>query len=416
MKILLVPMGTPGDVQPFIDLGLELQSRGHGAQLVAHANFAAWVRQFGLPFVELGPAEQYERLLADRNLWNVHKSPRVFAKKLVLPTMRPLYELIRKAAEDGPVIVVAQTMALGARVAHDRLGVPLVTVHRQPAVVRSLRDSPVIPYFAFGRFVPKTIKRLEYRLIDAALDHTYGPKLNAFRGELGLPPVKRIVGHWMHSPDAVLGFWPEWFASPQPDWPANMQLVGFDVQTRGEKPPPASLVEFLDKGEKPIVFTVGSGMQHGRAFYEASAKACERIGRRGVLITRKADQVPSHLPPTVLHAEYAPFNWLLPRCAAVVHHAGIGTLVQSLAAGIPQLAMPGVVFDTPDNARRLERLGAGMVITQRKYLSGGAAEALERLLADSQIAARARALAERMRADNAIARAADVIEQVANRR
>ncbi len=415
MKFLLIPMGTPGDVQPFIDLALALQSRGREVQLIAHANFRGWVEQYGVPFVELGPAEQYQRLLADKNLWTIHKSPRVFAKKLVLPTLHPLYEIIRAAHADSGAVVVAQTMALGARVARDKLDMPLITIHRQPAVMRSLYDSPHVPYFAFGRFVPRPIKRLEYRLIDASLDHTYGPKLNAFRAELGLPPVRQIVGQWLHSPDRVLGFWPEWFAPMQPDWPANMRLVGFDVQTRGEQDPPQALVEFMQQGEPPILFTVGSGMQHGRAFYEASARACELLGRRGLLVTRKADQIPPKRPPSVMHVEYAPFNWLLPQCAAVVHHAGIGTIAQSLAAGIPQLSMPGVVFDTPDNAIRLKRLGAGQIITQKRYTPERVAAMLRRLLDDPAVTARARELADKVRSIDAIALAATEIEHTAFR-
>lgn len=412
MKVLLIPMGTPGDVQPFIDLGLALMARGHAVRLVAHANFREWVERYGVPFVELGPAAQYERLLADKNLWTIHKSPRVFAKKLVLPTLQPMYEIIRDTHADGGTVVVAQTMALGARVARDKLDIPLVTIHRQPAVLRSLRDSPHVPYFAFGRFVPGLIKRLEYRLIDATIDHTYGPRLNGFRAELGLEPVRRIVGQWLHSPDKVLGFWPEWFASPQPDWPANMQLVGFDVQTRGEQDPPAELVTFLEQGDPPIVFTVGSGMQHGRSFYEASARACALLGRRGVLVTRKADQIPDDLPDSVLHATYAPFNWLLPQCAAVVHHAGIGTIAQSLAAGIPQIGMPGVVFDTPDNAIRLKRLGAAEAILRKHYTPERVAGMLRKLLEDPAVATRAKELAAQVRSNDAISKAADEIESV----
>src|SRR5205085_1347053 len=94
LEVLLVPMGTPGDVQPFIDIGRALVSRGHRATLIAHANFAGWVQQAGLQFLELGSIAQYQRMLDDKNLWNIGKQHRVFAKKLVIPAIEPLYRLI----------------------------------------------------------------------------------------------------------------------------------------------------------------------------------------------------------------------------------------------------------------------------------------------------------------------------------
>lgn len=412
MKILLIPMGTPGDIQAFIELGIELRRRGHAPQVLAHATHHAWVQRAGLDFIELGPAGEYERLLADRNLWTMHKAPRVFAKRLVLPTLRPMYEAIEREHQAGPVVVVAQTMALGARVANEKLGVPLVTVHRQPASLRSMHESPRLPYFALGPRVPPWLKRVQYRLLDASLDHRYAAGVNAFRGELGLPPVRRVVSEWSMSPQLSLCLWPSWFAAPQPDWPANTIAVGFDLQTQGEREPDETLRRFLAAGDKPVLFTAGSGMRHGRSFYEESARACDLMSRRGVLVTRAADQVPTDLPGDVIHVAYAPFNWLLPRCAAVVHHAGIGTCAQSIAAGVPQLCMPGIVFDTIDNAARLQRLGVACTVRANRYRADRVAAALQGLLADPSLSSRCADLAARARADHALERACDAIEKM----
>jgi UDP:flavonoid glycosyltransferase YjiC (YdhE family) len=404
-SVLLIPLGTPGDIQPFVEIGQRLRGLGHEATLVAHPQFAPWAERYRLGFCALGPGAQYQRLLDDPNLWNTRKAHRVFAKKLVLPTLRPLYDLLAaRAAADPSLVVIAQTMALGARVAQDRLGLKLVTLHRQPSVMRSLYDSPRVAPFQMGPGVPRALKRLQYRLMDAAIDHTYAPRLNALRAELGLRPVRRIAARWLHSPRRVVCMWPEWFAAPQADWPANVIMAGFDVQTGGEREPPAQLVRFLEAGPKPIVFTAGSGMKHGRAFYRESAGACRLLGRRGLLVTRFADQVPPGLGPDVMHVDYAPFNWLLPRCAAAVHHAGIGTVAQCLAAGIPQLCMPGVVFDTFDNAVRARRLGVARVISQRRYRAGRIAALLRELLESGAVHHACAATAARVRDDDAVGR------------
>ena len=81
----------------------------------------------------------------------------------------------------------------------------------------------------------------------------------------------------------------------------------------------------MAEGGPPIVFTSGSWMSVGRRFFEASAEACRRLGRRGVLLTPNREEVPEGLPEGVAHFEFVPFSYLLPRAAAIVHTGGIGT-------------------------------------------------------------------------------------------
>ena len=112
-------------------------------------------------------------------------------------------------------------------------------------------------------------------------------------------------------------------------------------------------------GEPPIVFTPGSAMYHGQDFFRASVEACKQLNRRGILLTRHAEQIPADLPATIRHFSYAPFSLLLPRAAALVHHGGIGTSAQAMAAGCRQLITP-FAHDQFDNADRLRRLGEGI--------------------------------------------------------
>src|SRR4051794_2135572 len=136
LHVLLVPMGTPGDVQPFIDLGAEAQRRGHAVTLLGSEYFRPRAEQAGFEFEPIGALEEYQLLLDDKNLWNPAKSFRVFAKKLVGPTARPMYDAIAARYEPGRTVVAAQSLALGARVAQDKLGVPTATIHRQPLLLR----------------------------------------------------------------------------------------------------------------------------------------------------------------------------------------------------------------------------------------------------------------------------------------
>jgi UDP:flavonoid glycosyltransferase YjiC (YdhE family) len=154
-------------------------------------------------------------------------------------------------------------------------------------------------------------------------------------------------------------------------------------------------------------------MVHVRPILDAAVDACQRLDRRGILLTRYLDQVPDRLPESVRHFPYVELGTLLPRAVALVHHGGIGTCARGLAAGVPQVILP-YGFDQFDNMARLERLGVG-AFTRRRGVTGRAlARTLRPLIETPSVTARARALAERLRGANGIDAACDAIERVAS--
>ncbi len=88
------------------------------------------------------------------------------------------------------------------------------------------------------------------------------------------------------------------------------------------------------------MFTAGSAMTQGADFFRVSAEVCRRSHWSGILLTQFPEQLPATLPEGVCHFDYVPFSQVLPRAAAFVHHGGIGTVAQALAAGVRQLVVP----------------------------------------------------------------------------
>ena len=172
------------------------------------------------------------------------------------------------------------------------------------------------------------------------IDPLLGPSINELRQELGIEsPARGIFRDWNLSPQLVLGLFPEWFAPTQPDWPGQVALTGFPLWDQPEAAGlPVEVDEFLRGGEPPIVFTPGSAMAHGQEFFQAAVEACQSLGRRGILLTKYPQQLPPALPADVRHFSFVPFSQLLPRAAALVHHGGIGSSAQGLAAGLPSAA------------------------------------------------------------------------------
>ena len=411
VKVLLVPVGSAGDMHPFIGLGLALRGRGHDVTVVAHAHFEPLLRQVGLACVPVGQAEDYETATQNPDLWHPRKGLRSVVN-LVLAMVESHYRIIRDSYVKGETVVAAAGVAFGARCAREKLGVPLATIHLQPTCLWSAHQAPRFPLLPMPDWLPPPAKRLMYRAIDWAADRTCAAQINAFRADLELPPVSCIFHHWWHSPQRVIGLFPDWFAAPQPDWPPQTVLTGFNRYDRSDVVDlPADLARFLDAGDPPLVFTPGSANRHGRRFFDAAAEACRRLDRRGVFLTPFAEQVPDPLPTNLRHFDYVPLGQLLPRAAALIHHGGIGTLAQGLAAGLPQLLMP-MSHDQPDNAQRLQRLGVGDSLSRRAFRGPAVARRLARLLDSPAVHAACRATAQKMRDRSSIADTCTAIEQL----
>jgi UDP:flavonoid glycosyltransferase YjiC (YdhE family) len=127
------------------------------------------------------------------------------------------------------------------------------------------------------------------------------------------------------------------------------------------------------------------------------------------LLTRFPEQVPAALPDGVRHVDFVPFRWLLTRSALLVHHGGIGSMSQALAAGVPQVIMP-MGFDQCDNAAHVERLGVGKSLPPKRFRGPAVAEMMRGLLDDSAVAARCRDVAARLAHADGLELACDEVE------
>lgn len=362
--ILILAVGSAGDVYPFIVIGQALRARGHAVTLVASANFQQRVERAGLRFVSGLSQQELDAGVLDPDLWHPVKGfatiwkhmarhlPAAYAQQLALVQESP-----------APTIIVASTLGLTGRLLQETHGVPLVTVHLAPSCFFSADDTAVRRGLDWPRTWPRWAVRCTLDLIERLLvDPVVRPAGNGLRARLGLLPVRRVMSRWLHSPQQVICAWPAWFAAPQADWPANSVCTGFPrMPASADGALVVDLQAFIDAGEAPIVITPGSAMAHGRDFIARALAAAAALHVRAVVVTPYRDQLPLELPPSVHYAAYAPFDLLSRQAAAFVHHGGIGTSATVLAAGKPQLIVP-FAFDQPDNAARLTRLGVAATV------------------------------------------------------
>lgn len=404
--ILLCTIGSAGDVYPFIGIGQELKKRGFRVVLITSEYFESQARSAGLEFFGLGSSEDYQSIIQDPDLWSPDKGFKVFADRVVFPIMEPAYEIIA-GFDPSKTILVAQGQFFAAHIAHEKLGFPFITIHLQPAAFRSVHEFPLLPIS-----LPPFVVRGLFSLIDAlVLDKLFAPNINRFRQSLGLPSINKIFGRWMHSPQKNIGLFPAWFAQLQPDWPPQTQLTSFvyyDKQS-GNEDVSNELDAFLSAGSPPIIFTAGTAMKHADQFFRDCIEACQRLGQRGILLTQHPKQLPDELPPGIQQFAYLPFSKILPRALALVHHGGIGTTAQAIAAGIPQVIRP-MAHDQPDTAARVEKLGIGVSLSPQKFNAASLAEKLNALVTSQAVLERCKIYAERIHPDQSLNETCLIIE------
>ncbi len=364
---LLTPVGSAGDVLPFVAIGQRLAARGRRVAIATNQYFEPVISRAGLAFHELGTAEEYLQTTSDPDLWHPRRGFKAVMRHTAGPLVSKTVNVIRELAGQSPLVLVSSTVAFGARCAQELLGVPHVSVHLSPSCIQTAYDTATYPGLSLLRRAPLPMRRFFMHTLNRLIiDRTIGPMLNSSRAELGLPPVRDIMLRWMHSPDRVIGLWPANFCAIQPDWPNQVRLTTFPLSdASGLEPLPDELIRFMSNGEPPIVFTPGSANAHAADFFRTSVEVCRRLNRRGLFLSRLTKAMPK-LPEFIRHFDYAPFGQVFPQAAAVVHHGGIGTTAQCLAAGVPQF-ITWMSHDQPDNAARATHLSAVASLNAARY-------------------------------------------------
>ena len=386
-RIIVATVGTGGDIQPFVTLAQGLSGRGHQVLMLVPEFHASFVESQGLEYKSVGTVSEFQAVLENPDLWNERKGLGVVWKGLE-PYLGAVRELVDQQPKDAPCLVLCNSLLVPmADIArYSRPDLRIVCGHLAPFNLCSSYDGLSLGSIRIPRRMPLSWRQALWGLIfKAAVDPVMLPSLNAFRTANHLPPLSGFIDHILNVPDASIGLFPNWFASVQPDWPSSFIESDFPFTPVA---PTASLSpqleHFLSAGEAPIAFTPGTGHRHASRYFAVALKALERLGRRGLLITSFAEQIPRDLPPGVMWIPHAPFNLLLRRLVALVHHGGIGTTAEAFRSGIPQLIVP-FAFDQFDNGSRARRLGVAEMLLTWQMTPRRLADRLTRLLSSAVV-------------------------------
>lgn len=408
MHLLLVSTGTGGDTLPFIAWGQVLQERGHDVTVMGNGAYRRVAEARQVSFVDIISAEEHERRcrVRDQSAKEWQKS----ALNNILAEVLPVYQEIQRRARPGETVVVANVFNFGARLAEEKLGLATATVLIYPRLLFSF-DDPLVRASALPRFLRRGIGWMVRQFGDRALR---GP-MNAYRAEVGLPPLSEAVLRWWFSPTRVIGLFPEWYASPQPDWPPNTAAVGFGLSHSQHEPPlSAAVEEFLQDGPAPLVFSYSTALSATQTFFQTAIEVTKRLERRAILLA-PPPQLVDALPAQILAAPAQSHLRLFPRASLAVHHAGMGSTAAALAAGIPQFHVP-FAMDQPDNAERCRRLGLSRYCSAAGFQPNRVLADFRHLLEDPAVIERCRQFASREESFAGFQRGAELLEALNVRR
>ncbi len=396
MKVLLVALGSRGDVEPAAALAPALAAAGHRVAIAANPEFAAVVSRGGADFVAL-PGDA-RTISAFAGGWR--RSPRFLAAQAAAMTDY-LLGAVDRVLEVAPAYD-ALLPNLTARFVDDIAeggGVPSLGLYTQP-VHPTAEFPPVLLHTATS--LGHLGNRWAARAVLAAATPFRAASRRA-RAGVGLPARRRRP----RRTTVLHGFSPHVLARPR-DWPPELEVVGYwRASTPPDWAPPTELTDFLAAGPAPLLIGFGSmaADQDGR-LGEVVAHALR--GRRAI-VQRGWAGLDVH-DDDVLTIGDIPHDWLLPRVSAVVHHGGAGTAGAAFCAGVPSLAIP-VYADQPLWAERARRLGTGPAPLPFRRLTGPAlAERLD-ALGDPRHRHAARALAARIAHDDGIGAVVDHLER-----
>ena len=409
--VVLVTFGTSGDVNPFIALARALRRAGRTVRFLTDPHHAPSARAAGLDARTFESGVGPDLFARDPLLLDPKRGGVRYLTRCVPPAAPALYDATRAAIEDlrapaapAPLVLAHHTAwaaAWAAQTAEAPWGVAAVAPTSWP----SARDGNMYPGMPDLDRYPAWMMRLGNAIGARAVDRAVDPAANRARAELGLPPLRRVMTRRMLEGAINIGMWPPWWRPPAPDDPPRAHIVGWPLWDGPARADPDALervAAFLDAGEPPVLFTLGTlAGQAGVGFASTAAHAARTARVRALaLLGRGADHEPDadDDPARVMKLNgYVPYGELMPRCAAIVHHAGMGTLARVTAAGVPAVATP-VVLDQFDNARRARVLGASATVPFARLTPDRLARAIRSVMTDRD-RARARELASRVAGD-----------------
>ncbi|KAG6592862.1 Sterol 3-beta-glucosyltransferase UGT80A2, partial [Cucurbita argyrosperma subsp. sororia] len=364
MQIVMLIVGTRGDVQPFIPIAKRLQDYGHRVRLATHPNFKEFVLMAGLEFYPLGGDP---KLLASYMVRNKGFLPSGPSEILIQRNhMKEIIYSLLPACKQPDVdtgipfqadAIIANRTAYGHTHVAEGLKVPLHIFFTMPWTPTTEFPHPL------SRVKQPAGYRISYQIVDSLIWLGVRDIINDFRKKkLKIRPVTYLSSSRFSESDVPHAYlWSPYLVPKPKDWGPKIDVVGYcflDLASNYE--PPESLVKWLEAGDNPIYFGFGSlPVQEPDKMTQIIIQALERTGQRGIINEGWGGLGRSAEPKDFVYLlDNCPHDWLFLKCKAVVHHGGAGTTAAGVRAACPTTVVP-FFGDQPFWGDRVHARGVG---------------------------------------------------------
>jgi UDP:flavonoid glycosyltransferase YjiC (YdhE family) len=418
-SIVLATFGSLGDLHPYLAIGIGLKQRGHRVTLAGCECYRDKIVGEGLIFHRLRP--DYGTVAASPQTIERAFDPRTggefYVREFRLRYLEQTHQDLLAGCQGADLLLIHPTLFTAPIVA-EKLKLKWLSVMLVPGTFFSTYDPPLLPGLPWLHAVRPLGPLPQHWMFQAIRIMTkhWMRGVDEIRKREGARYLSRCaLFDDMFSPYGTMACFSPAFGAAQPDWPKPSLITGFPFYEHSSADECISpeLDAFLNAGEPPVVFTLGSAAVGAPGdFFEVSLAAATQAGCRAVFLMGPGAQGKTPASSNrFFFTAYAAYSQLFPRARAVVHQGGIGTLACVLRSGIPSLIVP-FGLDQPDNAVRAQRLGAARVIPRPMYTAVTAGAELRRLLDSADLCENARRLGEQVRSEDGVGAACDAIEHV----
>ncbi|MVO14733.1 glycosyltransferase [Rhodobacteraceae bacterium CY05] len=413
MKILLIAIGSRGDVQPFVVLGNRLKAEGHDVHIAAAEGFSAMISEAGLAHhplpMDLQDLMQSPEIKSALTSFSGKIKAYRWTSEIMNQQLSAMWQI---GMDVAPGLILYHFKGALAPYLARKLGIPAWPIMLQPGFTatrqypqflvasRSLgRVGNLASHKAIGALIKVGTNLMIKRWIKAS-GTDIGPMMDV---QAGYAPDGLVTRPHAYSPHIT---------PLAPDMSEAEKQVGYIFAKPEEFTPPPALQSFLTEGPKPIYVGFGSmpGIDHQR-INTALLGALEQTGIRAVVATGWGGFADLSPGPNIHVLEAVPHTWLFPRVAAVVHHGGSGTTHEGLRWGRPSVVCP-LFADQPFFGQRVADLGVGPApIAQKRLTADKLASALEAVLSP-EMTAKAETLGASMKHEDGAGKMAELIAQI----
>jgi sterol 3beta-glucosyltransferase len=413
MKFVIATLGSRGEADPLIALGLQLRQHGHQVLFIAMEEHETQVRAYGLNF-HLVPGNLKASLQSheNRGVWSGRRNAVTkWKENFFLPAFRRLLDSIWEQAHRADALVLGSGL-IAAQRAGAILQIPTFITCCFPGLSPT-RHFPHLmgPQFRLGPWFNR-ISYLRNRLFP--LDE-YRVIADWHRQTLEIAPPRRYEDYLVQNGRQVpiLYCYSEHLFPSPPDWNGSVCVSGY--WSLPEDPtwkPPLKLVDYLHDGPPPVCISFSSmiGAKPEKTT-ELVMDAIRHISCRVLVCGGWGGLHNVAMPDNAFFIESAPFQWLFQYVSLVVHHGGAGIVGTAAKAGKPAVVCP-VGADHPFWAQvAYDRKIAPAFRMHHQLTSNWLARSINIALASPEMAQAAKEIGHKLQKEDSFGKAIGFIER-----